>query len=61
MELSFFKGFTDTNPESITLDALVALMRTDESVRDYTEKHRYYRDLGDTPSAKYYKNRMHLF
>ena len=61
MELSFFKGFTDTNPESITLDALVALMRTDESVRDYTEKHRYYRDLGDTPSAKYYKNRMPCF
>ena len=61
MELSFFKGFTDTNPESITLDALVTLMRTDESVRDYTEKHRYYRDLGDTPSAKYYKNRMPCF
>lgn len=61
MELSFFKGFTDTLPESITLDALVALMRTDESVRDYTEKHRYYRDLGNTPSAKYYKNRMPCF
>ena len=61
MELSFFKGFTDTQPESITLDALVAVMRTDESVRDLTEKHRYYRDLGDTPSAKYFKHRMPCF
>ena len=61
MELSLFKGFTDTLPESITLDALVAMMRTDESVRDYTEKHRYYRDLGDTPSAKYFKHRMPCF
>ncbi len=61
MELSFFKGFTDTLPESITLDALVALMRTDESVRDLTEKHRYYRDMGNMPSAKYYKHRMPCF
>ena len=61
MELSLFKGFTDTQPESITLDALVAVMRTDESVRDLTEKHRYYRDLGDTPSAKYFKHRMPCF
>ena len=61
MELSLFKGFTDTLPESITLDALVALMRTDESVRDITEKHRYYRDMGNMPSAKYYKHRMPCF
>ena len=61
MELSLFKGFTDTLPESITLDALVAMMRTDESVRDYTEKHRYYRDMGNVSSAKYYKNRMPCF
>ena len=61
MELSLFKGFTDTLPESITLDALVALMRTDESVRDLTEKHRYYRDMGNMPSAKYYKHRMPCF
>ena len=61
MELSFFKGFTDTLPESITLDALVALMRTDESVRDLTEKHRYYRDMDNMPSAKYYKHRMPCF
>ena len=61
MELSLFKGFTDTLPESITLDALVAMMRTDESVRDLTEKHRYYRDLGNMSSAKYYKHRMPCF
>ncbi len=61
MELSFFKGFVDTLPESISLDALVAMMRTDESVRDYTEKHRYYRGMGNVASAKYYKNRMPCF
>ena len=61
MELSLFKGFTDTLPESITLDALVAMMRTDESVRDLTEKHRYYRGIGNMSSAKYYKNRMPCF
>ena len=54
MELSFFKGFTDTMPESITMEALVAMMRTDQSVRDFTEKHRYYRAMGDMVSAKYY-------
>lgn len=32
MELSLFKGFTDTLPESITLDALVAMMRTDRDL-----------------------------
>ena len=61
MELSLFKGFTDTLPESITLDALVEMMRTDASVRDFTEKHRYYRGMGDTASAKYYKDRMPCF
>ena len=61
MELSFFKGFTDTMPESITMEALVAMMRTDQSVRDFTEKHRYYRAMGDMVSAKYYKRRMPCF
>ena len=61
MELSLFKGFTDTLPASITLDALVEMMRTDASVRDFTEKHRYYRGMGDTASAKYYKDRMPCF
>ena len=61
MELSFFKGFVDTLPENISLDALVSMMRTDESVRTVTEKHRYYRDMGDMASAKYFKHRMPCF
>lgn len=61
MNLSIFKGWTDETPVSITLDAIVEMMRTDASLKDLTDKHRYYSSLGDKVSAKYYKQRMPCF
>ncbi len=37
------------------------MMRTDQSVRDLTEKHRYARSVGDEPSAGRYKKMMTSF
>ena len=40
-QLSLFRGVHDTQPRPVTLEELVTMMRTDQSVRDFTEKHRY--------------------
>lgn len=61
MNLSIFKGWTDETPVSISLDAIVEMMRTDASLKDLTEKHRYYLSIGNKTSAKYYKQRMPCF
>ena len=61
MRLSIFKGWTDETPVSISLDAIVEMMRTDASLKDLTEKHRYYLSIGQKSNAKYYKQRMPCF
>ena len=60
-QLSLFRGVHDTRPQVITLTELVTMMRTDQSVRDLTDKHRYARATGDERSAKRYKHMMTSF
>ena len=61
LQLSLFRGVHDTQPRPVTLMELVTMMRTDQSVRDLTEKHRYARTMGDEQSAKRYKHMMASF
>ena len=60
-QLSLFRGVHDTQPRPVTLMELVAMMRTDQSVRDLTEKHRYARSTGDERNASRYKKMMTSF
>ena len=60
-QLSLFRGVHDTQPRPVTLEELVTMMRTDQSVRDLTDKHRYARATGDERSAKRYKHMMTSF
>ena len=57
-QLSLFRGVHDTQPRPVTLMELVTMMRTDQSVRDLTDKHRYARTTGDKQGAKRYKHMM---
>ena len=61
LQLSLFRGVHDTQPRPVTLMELVTMMRTDQSVRDLTEKHRYARATGDEQGAKRYKHMMASF
>ena len=61
MQLSLFRGVHDTQPRPVTLEELVTMMRTDQSVRDLTEKHRYARTTGDEQGASRYKKMMTSF
>ena len=61
MNLSLFKGWTDETPIPTTLEALVEMMRTDASLKDLTDKHRYYCSIDDKSAAKHYKRRMPCF
>ena len=60
-QLSLFRGVHDTQPRPVTLEELVTMMRTDQSVRDLTEKHRYARTSGDEQGASRYKKMMASF
>ena len=60
-QLSLFRGVHDTQPRPVTLEELVTMMRTDQSVRDLTEKHRYVRATGDERNASRYKKMMASF
>lgn len=51
IQLSLFKGYSDTCPQDTGLQQIVHLIRTDPTLRDHTEKHRYYRSLGNTNAA----------
>ena len=60
-QLSLFRGVHDTQPRPVTLEELVTMMRTDQSVRDLTEKHRHARSTGDEQGASRYKKMMTSF
>jgi len=60
-QLSLFRGVHDTQPRPVTLEEVVTMMRTDQSVRDLTEKHRYARSTGDEQGASRYKKMMTSF
>ena len=61
LQLSLFRGVHDTQPRPVTLMELVTMMRTDQSVRDLTDKHRYARTVGDEQGARRYKHMMASF
>ena len=61
MQLSLFRGVHDTQPRPVTLEEPVTMMRTDQSERDLTEKHRYVRATGDERNASRYKKMMASF
>ena len=61
IQLSLFRGVHDTQPRPVTLEEVVTMMRTDQSVRDLTEKHRYARTTGDEQGASRYKKMMTSF
>ncbi len=61
IQLSLFRGVHDTQPRLVTLEEVVTMMRTDQSVRDLTEKHRYARATGDEQGASRYKKMMTSF
>ena len=61
IQLSLFRGVHDTQPRPVTLEEVVTMMRTDQSVRDLTEKHRYARSVGDEQGASRYKKMMTSF
>ena len=60
-QLSLFRGVHDTQPHPVTLEEVVTMMRTDQSVRDLTEKYRYARSTGDERNAGHYKKMMPNF
>ena len=60
-QLSLFRCVHDTQPRPVTLEEVVTMMRTDQSVRDLTEKHRYARATGDEQGASRYKKMMTSF
>ena len=45
MRLNIFKSYYDSTPAEMSLDEIVQLIQSDESLRSLTEKHRYYRGL----------------
>lgn len=51
IQLSLFKGYSDTCPQDVTLQQIVNLIHSDPTVRDHTEKYRYYCNLGNTHAA----------
>ncbi len=51
LQLSLFKGYPDTVPDTITLQGIINLIQNDPSVRDHTEKYRYYHEQGSLSAA----------
>ncbi|WP_274972485.1 BT4734/BF3469 family protein [Bacteroides fluxus] len=51
ISISLFKGYSDTLPAEVTLQQVVNLIKNDTSVREHTEKHRYYAAQGQTNAA----------
>jgi hypothetical protein len=50
-KFSLFKGYSDTCPVETSLSHLIHLIREDETVKNHTEKHRYYLSQGLTTPA----------
>ena len=51
LQLSLFKGYPDIVPDTITLQGIINLIQNDPSVRDHTEKYRYYHEQGNLSAA----------
>ena len=51
MKVNVFRDYHDTNPKDSSLEEIVRIIREDASIKDRTEKHRYYRSQGLTQAA----------
>ncbi len=61
LKLNLFHGFHDTNPNEMTLDEIVQLIKCDPSLKDLTEKHRYYLSLNLSKAADEIKSSILCF
>lgn len=61
IQLSLFKGYSDTCPQDISLQQIVNLIQKDPTVRDHTEKYRYYHNIGNTHAAEKEKSSCPCF
>ena len=61
MLLDIFRGLTDSEPKDTTLEELVHLITDDASVRDLTDKYRYYLSTGDERQARRFKELLPCF
>lgn len=52
MKVNVFNGYCDTCPKESSLDEIVRIIREDVSLKERTEKHRYYLKMGWTKEAK---------
>ena len=46
MKVNIFYDYHDTSPKESTLEEIVRIIREDASIKDRTEKHRYYKSQG---------------
>ena len=51
MKVNVFRDYRDTDPKDSSLEEIVRIIREDASIKDRTEKHRYYRSQGLTQAA----------
>lgn len=61
IQLSLFKGYSDTCPQDISLQQIVSLIQSDPNVRDHTEKYRYYHSADNTHAAEKEKSSCPCF
>ena len=61
MQINYFRGYTDSEPKGTTLSEVVRLIADDASVRDLTEKHRYFLSVGDAKRARQCKHLLPCF
>ena len=50
-QLSLFKGYPNTVPDTITLQGIINLIQNDPSVHDHTKKYCYYHEQGSLSAA----------
>ena len=61
MQLNYFLGLTDCEPKATTLKEVVRVITDDMSVRELTEKCRYYLSMGDEKRARRCKEMLPCF
>ena len=61
MLINIFRGLTDSVPKDTTLEEVVHLITDDASVRDLTDKYRYYLSMSDERQARRFKELLPCF
>lgn len=59
--MNLFMGYADCNPKESSIEEIFQLIRQDASVKDRTEKHRYYLSQNLLKEAKYEKHACPCF